>query len=59
MKVKVAQLHPTLCNPMDYRVHGIPQARILDWVDVSFYRGSSQPRDQTEVSCIARGFFTL
>ena len=44
-KVKVAQLSLTLCNPMDYTVHGILQARILEWVDFYFSRGSSQPRD--------------
>ena len=49
MKVKVAQLCPTLCNHMDYTVHGILQARILEWVAFSFSRGSSQPRDQTQV----------
>ena len=58
VKVKVAQLCPTLCDPMDYTVHGILQARILEWVYFSFSRGSSQPRDQTQVSCIAGGFFT-
>ena len=47
MKVKVAQLCPTLCNAMDYRVHGILQARILEWVAFPFSRGSSQPRDHT------------
>ena len=47
MKVKVAQLHPTLCNPMDYTVHGILQARILEWEAIPFTRGSSQPRDRT------------
>ena len=46
----------TLCNPMDYTVHGILQARILEWVAVPFSTGSSQPRDQTPVSCIAGGF---
>ena len=56
--VKVAQLCPTLCDPMDYRVHGILQARILGWLAVSFSRGSSWPRDQTQVSHIAGGFFT-
>ena len=45
MKVKVAQLCPTLCNPMDYTVHGILQARIVEWVAFPFSRGSSQPRD--------------
>ena len=58
MIVKVAQLCPTLCDPMDYIVYGIFQARILEWVAFPFSRGSSQPRDQTQVSCIARGFFT-
>ena len=43
-KLKVAQSCPTLCNPMDNRVHGILQARILEWVTVPFSRGSSQPR---------------
>jgi len=57
MKVKVAQLCPTLCDPRDYRVHGILQARILEWVAVPFSKGSSQPRDQIQVSCIAGGFF--
>ena len=41
--MKVAQLCPTLCNPMDYTVHGILQARILEWVTFSFSRGSSEP----------------
>ena len=41
MKVKVAQSCPTLCDPMDYRVHGILQARILKWVAIPFSRGSS------------------
>ena len=50
---KVAQLCPTLCDPMNYRVHGILQARILECVAFPFSRGSSQPRDQTQVSYIA------
>ena len=37
-------------QPHDYRVHGILQARILEWVAFPFSRGSSQPRDQTQVS---------
>ena len=45
MKVKVAQLCLTLCNPMDYTVHGLLQARILEWAAFPFSRGSSQPRD--------------
>ena len=48
----VAQLCPTLCNPIDYIVHGILQARILEWVAVPFSMGSSQPRHQTQVSHI-------
>ena len=45
VKVKVTQLSLTVCDPMDYTVHGILQARILNWAAVSFSRGSSQPRD--------------
>ena len=48
----------TLCNPMDYTVHGILQARILEWVAFFFSRGSSQPRDRIQVSHIAGRFFT-
>ena len=40
-------------------IHGISQARILEWVAIPFSRGSSWPRDQTQVSCIAGGFFTI
>ena len=58
MKVKVAQLCLTLCEPMDYTVHGILQARILEWVAFPFSRGSSQTRDQTQVSLFAGRFFT-
>ena len=57
-KVKVTQLCPTLCNPMDYAVCGILQARILEWVVILLSRGSSQPGDRTQVSHIAGGFFT-
>ena len=58
-KVLVAQLCPTLCGPMDYSppdssVHGIFQARILEWVAIPFSMGSSWPRDQTLVSSIGR-----
>ena len=56
--MKVAQSNPTLCDPMDYIVHGILQARILEWVAFLFFRRSSQPRDRTQVSCIAGRFFT-
>ena len=58
MKVKVAQSCPTLCDRMDYTIHGILQARILEWVAFPFSRGSSRTRDQTQVSCIVGGFFT-
>ena len=58
MCVKVAQLCLAFCDPMDCIVHGILQARILEWVAFSFSRGSSQPRDQTQVSRIAGEFFT-
>ena len=63
MGVLVAQLCQTLCDPKDCippgsSVHGILQARILEWVAMSFSRGSSQLRDQTRISCIAGRFFT-
>ena len=59
----VTQSCLTLCDPMDCSppgssVHGILQARILEWVAISFSRGSSQLSDQTQVSHIAGGFFT-
>ena len=56
--VNVAQSCPTLCNPMDYTVHKIFQARIVEWVAFPFSRASSQPRDWTQVSCITGIFFT-
>jgi len=56
VKVKVAQSCPTLCNPMDYTVNGILQARILERAAFLFSRGSSQPSVRTEVSCIAGRF---
>ena len=52
------QLCPPLCDPMDCIVHGILQARILEWVAFPFTRGSSQARDQTQVSHTPGGFFT-
>ena len=48
---------PTLCDPMDYTVHGILQARIQEWVAFPFSRGSSQLGDRTQVSCIVGRFF--
>ena len=61
---KVAQSCPALCNPIDCSlpgssIHGIFQARVLEWVAISFSRGCSQPRYQTWVSCIAGKFYTV
>ena len=63
-KVLVVQSCPTLGNPMDCSppgspVHGILQARILEWVAISISRGSSWPRDWAQVCCIADRFFTI
>ena len=60
----VAQSCLPPCDPMDYRppvssVHGILYARIMEWVAISFSRGSSWPSDRTRVSCIAGRFFTI
>ena len=55
---KVAQSCLTLCDLVDCAVYGIPQARILEWLALPFTRESSQPRDRTQVSHIAGGFFT-
>ena len=62
--VLVAQLCPTLCDPMccsppDSSVHGVLQARILEWVAVPFSRGSYWPSGWTWVSCIVGRFFTI
>ena len=62
--VLVAQSWPTLCDPRDYSlpgssVLGILQARILEWVAISFSRRSFRPRDQSQVSCIAGRCFTV
>ena len=46
------------CSPPDSSVHGILQEKILEWVAISFSKESSQPSDQTHVSCIAGGFLT-
>ena len=59
----VVQLYATLCDSMDYSspgssVNEIFQARTLEWVAISYLRGSSRPRDLTQVSCIAGVFFT-
>ena len=58
MKVNETQSCSTLQDPMDYTIHGILQVRALGWVAFPFSRGSSQPRDQTQVSLIADGFVT-
>ena len=63
-KSEVTQSCPTLCDPVDCSlpsssVHGILQARILEWVAVSFSRGSSRPKDRTRVSCIGGRHFNL
>ena len=50
---------PTDCSPPGSSVHGILQERILEWVAMPFSRGSSRPRNQTQVSCIAGGRFTV
>ena len=61
---EVAQSCPTLCDPMDcsppgFSTHGIFPARVLEWVAISFSRGSSQPKNWTQVSHIAGRCFTL
>ena len=58
VKVKVTQSCPTLCDPTDYTVCGILQARIPEWVAFPFSRGSSEPKDWIQVSHIAGRFFT-
>ena len=60
----VAQSYPSLCNPMDHSpagsaVRGDLQVRIPEWVIIPSSRGSSQPRDRTQVSRIAGGFFPV
>ena len=64
VKVLVTQLYLALCDLMDHSppgspVHGILQARILEWVAIPFFRGSFPPRDATQVSCITGRFFTV
>ena len=58
VKVKVAQSCSPPHDPTDYTVHEILQAKILEWVDVPFSRGSSPPRNWTQISYTAGGFFT-
>ena len=64
VKVLVAQLCVTVCDPMDYSIagcsiRGILQARILELVAISFFRGPSWPRYWTQVYCTAGRFFTI
>ena len=64
IKSEITQLFQTICDPtgcslLGSSIHGIFQARILEWVAISFFRGSSQPRDQTQVSCIVGRCFTI
>ena len=54
VSVKVIRSYPTLCDPMDYTVYRILQARILEWVAFPFSRGSSQPRDWPQSSAYLR-----
>ena len=61
---EVAQLCPTLCDPTNCSlqgssIHGVFQARVLEWVAISFSRGSFPPRDRTQVSCIVGRCFTI
>ena len=61
---EVAQSYPTLCHPMDcslpgFSIHGIFQAKVPEWVAFSFSKGSSRPRDQTQISRITGRCFTL
>ena len=62
--MQIPQSCPTLCNPMDcsppgFSVHGILQARILEWVAIPFSRGFSRPKNRPLVSCIADRFFII
>ena len=64
LESEVAQSCPTLCGPMDCSppgssIHGFLQARVLEWIVIPIFRGSSQPRDQTWVPCITGRFFTI
>ena len=64
IKMKVSQSCPTLCDPMDNSLpgpcaHGTLKTRILEWVAIPFFKGSSWPRDWTWVSCTAGRFFTI
>ena len=54
----ISKSRPTFCDPMDCSlpgssVHGVSQTSILEWVAISFFRGTFRPKDQTHVSCLA------
>ena len=62
--VLLIQSYPTLWDPVNYSlpgssVHGVFQARVLEWIAISSSKGSSPPRDLTWVSCLGRWFFTI
>ena len=59
VSLSVALCDPMDCSPPGYSVHGIFQARILEWGAIPFSRGSSRPRNRTLVSCSASRFFTI
>ena len=64
LRSEAAQLCPTLCDPLHSSlsgssIHGIFQARVLEWIAISFSRGSSQPRDWTQISRITGWCFTV
>ena len=59
LRCSVTLCHPLDCSPPGSSVHGISQARILEWATISSSRGSFPPRNQTRISCTARGFFTI
>ena len=64
MNLSVAQSCLILCNPMDYSppgssVHGIFQARMLEWVAIPFSKGSSQPKNRTQAPCTVGRFFAM
>ena len=54
-EIESCSVSPTLCHPMDYTVHGLLQARILEWVAVTLSRGSFQPRDRIHVLTLQAG----
>ena len=57
--VSLTLCHPMDCSPPCSSIHGISQARVLEWIAISFSRGSSQSKDWTQVICIAGRFFSI